>query len=79
MKRSDIKPGTTSTNGKDSLRRVIGDADSRSSRQADDDEVQYEVLRGRGQGRTFSCTRAAFARWARGIATGRVTEEGREP
>lgn len=79
MKRSEIVIGTTYTNGNGDLRRVIGDADSRSSRQTDDDEVQYEVLRGRGQGGTFSCTRAAFARWARGITTGRVTEEGREP
>ena len=68
MKRSEIVVGGTYVrryaDGTTARRTVVGDADSRSPRQRDKDEVTVRVDAGRGAGETYSLTRSSLARWA---------------
>jgi len=68
MKPSHITTGQAYEGANGSRRYVYDDADSRSSRQQDRDEVQYIVVRGKQEssprGRRATCTRRALGRWA---------------
>lgn len=64
MRGSDIVIGGTYVTSTGGHRRVVGDADSRNPRQKDDDQVQYIEIRDGVEHGPFTCTRAAFARWA---------------
>lgn len=76
MKRSDIRLGSTYTNGKGAERRIIGEGAHlrRRACTVDSDCVEYEIIkRGRGPldsvGKRYACTRTAFTRWATDTVT----------
>ena len=50
-------------------REVLGDADSRSTRQVDKDEVTYKMLTGAMQGQEFNVTKKHLADWADRVVT----------
>ena len=67
MQRDEIVTGRKYANAAGAVRRVLRDADSRSPRQQDRDEITYRIETGKHRGREFSCTRSAFARWAEAV------------
>ncbi len=85
MKKSEIKIGSSYTNGKGSIRKVIdaGEQFSLYPGQAETDNIRYllvsrNIKTGNGSnvvGQEYNCTRVSFATWAKETTMAEITKE----